>query len=306
MMNSRYLIDDQVLVALLEKTDPSKLAWKVTFQKFKRAFNNYFRVNHDVNSVLLQEIYPEIFTKLVATIGKSPNKLTQPIFSSLIELGYKKLNCPQSKNQKNKVAPYLAGEILVQLIQANHPQCLYYLFSQYKESTMLILNNKYGSYFSVSPQEIYGEAIMAMKKNIEQGKLEFPMRSRLFTYFILIARNKYLALGNKMKGLVFYPDLMAFETKLNPKDSKDYYNIKNESLCPILKRVMEHPSKEAFKKLLDTFHIDEHELLRLRFEEGLRFKEIGKLMHLKEATCRKRLHDSIKRWKKQFFIGQVA
>ncbi len=305
-MNSKYLIDDTVLAALLKKTDRSNMVWQLTFKKFNKNFIDYFQSNQTLSSTQIQAVFEEVFPRLINNLNQSPLNLNQTLFSLLLVMGCNSFNSPDSKNQMNKVAPYLAGEILVQLIQANHTRCLYYLFSQYKEPTMVILNNKYGSYFSVAPLEIYGEAIMVLKNNIEQGKLEFPMRSRLFTYFFLIARNKYLALGNKMKGLVFYPDLMDFETKLNPKDSQDYFNSGNEIICPILKKLLEGPNKEVFKKLLETFHNDEHELLRLRFEEGLRFKEIGKLLHLKEATCRKRLHDSLKRWKKQFFISQVA
>ncbi len=305
-MNSKYLVDETVLVALLKKTDHSSLVWQLTYQKFNEHFIEFFQPNDGLSITRIQNVFDEVFPILISSLNQKTSNLNQSLFSLLLILGCNLLDCAYSKNQMIKVAPYLAGEVLVQLIQANHTQCLYCLFSHYKEPTMVILNNKYGSYFNVSPQEIYGEAIMVLKNNIEEGKLEFPMRSRLFTYFFLIARNKYLSLGNKMKGLVFYSDLIDFESKLNTTDSVGYFNNGNESQCPILKNLLDSPNKEVFKKLLDTFHIDEHELLRLRFEEGLRFKEIGKLLHLKEATCRKRLHDSIKRWKKQFFRGQVA
>lgn len=306
MMNSRYLIDDTVLASLLKKSDPTQLVWQVTFQKFKNAFVQYFKALKKLEVNQVQDVFREAFSILVKSLAQDASKLKQTLFTRLIEVGHKILSSAPPENQMNIAAPYLAGEILILLIQAKDTRCLDHLFSQYKEPTMIILKHKYGQCFNVLPQEIYGEAIMILKNNIEQGRIQLPMKSRLFTYFFLIARNKYLELGNKMKGLTFYPDLMAFETKLNPKDPEAYLNNEIESICPTLKVLLDSSNKEVFKKLLNTFHMDEHELLRLRFEEGLRFREIGKRLQLKEATCRKRLHDSIKRWKKQFFISHVA
>jgi len=306
MMNSKYLVDDVVLAILLKKSDRTQLVWQVTFRIFRSPFYKFFYKHRSFSEKQTEAIFNSAFSKLIKKLEESPLNPKQTLFAKLIEIACEINHCSSTKNQMNIATPYLAGEILVQLIQAKDAQCFYHLFNQYKEPTMSILNHKYDRYFNVSPEEIYGEAMMILRNNIEKGKLKAPMKSRLFTYFFLIARNKYLALGNEMKGLSFYPDLMAFEMNLNRDTQDPAFNSAIENLCPVLKGILDSSNKEFFKKLLNTFHSEEHELLRLRFEEGLRFREIGKRMSLKESTCRKRLHDSIKKWKKQYIIGQVA
>ncbi len=306
MMNSKYLIDDLVLATMLKKSDPTQLVWKITFRVFFTAFYQGFRQNKRLNKNQMRANFNKAFASLIKNLTENPFVLKQTLFARLLEEESENKHSFSKENQVNIATPYLAGEILVQLIRAKDAQCFYHLFNQYKEPTMAILNHKYDRYFNVSPEEIYGEAMMILRSNIENGKLKSPMKSRLFTYFFLIARNKYLSLGNEMKGLTFFPDLMAFESKLNLTTQEPSFVYAFESLCPVLKGLLDNSKKEFFKSLINTFHRDEHELLRLRFEEGLRFREIGKRMHLKEATCRKRLHDSIKRWKKQYFIEQVA
>ena len=306
MMNSKYLIDDVVLASLLKKGNPTSLAYQTTFRVYQLAFVKVFKPNEDVSKKRIQAIFKSTFTSFINTLEASNFKITQTLFASLIAIARKNYNYFLSENQMKRTAPYMAGEILVRLIKANDAQCLCQIFSYYKEPAISILDYKYGNYFNFSPNEIYGEAIMILKNNIEKGKLQLPMKSRLFTYFFLIARNKYLALGNQMKGLTFYPDFMELETALNLANPAPIRNTAFDDLCPIIKKLLDKSNKEFFKNLLHTFHSDEHELLKLRFEEGLRFREIGKRMNLKEATCRKRLHDSIKKWKKQYFVKQFA
>ena len=306
MKNSKYLIDDVVLATLLRKTSSNKLVWQLTYERFYTVFKDTTKDDKGLDENQMQIFFRKAFSTLINKLDEANFEINQPLFATLIKEGCNIDKCFFSKNQMNIAAPYLAGETLVQLMLAKDAECFYHLFTQYKEPTMSILNHKYDRYFNVSPEEIYGEAMMILRSNIEKGKLKAPMKSRLFTYFFLIARNKYLALGNEMKGLSFYPDLMAFETKLKRDTQEPAFNSAIESLCPALKGILDSTNNEFFKKLLNTFHSEEHELLRLRFEEGLRFREIGKRMSLKESTCRKRLHDSIKKWKKQYIIGQVA
>ena len=306
MKNSKYLIDDVVLATLLRKASSNKLVWQLTYERFYTVFKDTTKDEKGLDENQMQFFFRKAFSILINKLNEASFEINQPLFATLIKEGCKIDKCFFSKNQMNIAAPYLAGETLVQLMLAKDAECFYHLFTQYKEPTMSILNHKYDRYFNVSPVEIYGEAMMILRSNIEKGKLKTPMKSRLFTYFFLIARNKYLALGNEMKGLSFYPDLMAFETKLKRDTQEPAFNSAIESLCPALKGILDSTNNEFFKKLLNTFHSEEHELLRLRFEEGLRFREIGKRMSLKESTCRKRLHDSIKKWKKQYIIGQVA
>ena len=306
MLNSNYLVDDLVLATLLKKSDSNSLAWKLTFRVYQLAFMNILKLNEHVSEKRIQAIFENTFTTLINNLKAPSFTITKTLFASLLAIARKNHNCTLSENQMKSTAPYMSGEILVNLIRANEAQCIYHLFNHYKEPTISILNYKYDKYFNVSPDEIYGEAIMILKNNIEKGKLQAPMKSRLFTYFFLIARNKYLALGNQMKGLTFYPDFMELETALSLANPAPARNTAFDDLCPILKKLLDNSNKEFFKNLLHTFHSDEHELLKLRFEEGLRFREIGKRMNLKEATCRKRLHDSIKKWKKQYFVKQFA
>ena len=299
MKNSKYLIDDVVLATLLRKANSNQMVWQLTYERFYTVFKDTTKDDKGLDENQMQIFFRKALSTLINKLDEANFEINQPLFATLIKEGCNIDKCFFSKNQMNIAAPFLAGEILVQLMLAKDAECFYHLFTQYKEPTMSILNHKYDRYFNVSPEEIYGEAMMILRSNIEKGKLKAPMKSRLFTYFFLIARNKYLALGNGMKGISFYSDLKDFESVSNPTISESSFdNYAIESLCPTLKGILDSSNEEFFKKLLNTFHSEEHELLRLRFEEGLRFKEIGKRMSLKESTCRKRLHDSIKKWKK--------
>ena len=241
----------------------------MTYERFYTVFKDTTKDDKGLDENQMQFFFRKAFSILINKLNEASFEINQPLFATLIKEGCNIDKCFFSKNQMNIAAPYLAGETLVQLMLAKDAECFYHLFTQYKEPTMSILNHKYDRYFNVSPEEIYGEAMMILRSNIEKGKLKAPMKSRLFTYFFLIARNKYLALGNEMKGLSFYPDLMAFETKLKRDTQEPAFNSAIESLCPALKGILDSTNNEFFKKLLNTFHSEEHELLRLRFEEGL-------------------------------------
>ncbi len=299
-MNSKYAIDDAVLVKLL-KNDSSKLIYQAILKKYKKAFVPFFKEKEKMSNDFVNILFGKSFKLLIDEISQKEfeTPLKKTLYERLLKMGYNELDKVPPKNQMKH--PYLAGELLIQLILKGYHPCIDQLFEQYQNPVVRLLDIRYGHSFNLNPQEIYGEAIMILKSNIEKGKLKTKLKSRLFTYFYLIARNKYLELANQMKGLAFYPDTINLEHEMKREEDEPHFMSYIEECHPKLLPMLENSKEGAFTSLLTTFHKDERELLRLRFEEGLKFSEIGKRLQLKEATCRKRLHDCLKKWKRKFF-----
>lgn len=302
-MDKKNQTDEFILLELLKRYRSEDVRQQV-FRHYKNPFIRFFEHNEILTIKETRILYNTAFATMIQGIKSQPVETLyhKPLFNLLLDCALQLKGIPLDKRSRTarKVHPYLAGEVLIQLIQLDHKDCFRAIFKHYKEPTLAILKNNYEAYFTTPPIEIYGDALMVLKSNILEGKVTPPLKSRLFTYFFNIARNKYLTMGNRLKGLTFYQSLEGLECnrsfQKNDNTYLDYVLLSWPGLS------LHFDDKEdVFVELLATFSGKDRSILNMRFNEGLRFKEISNRLNIKEATCRKRLHDCLKRWKYNFF-----
>jgi len=305
-MNSRYFIDDKIVAKVLEGGNSEKVK-TIIYDHFEAPFSKFFEKKLEIMPDKMSSFYKDAFelleTQLNGHLGIQNNNRT--IFYQLIECGMEIKGHSITKDMpKHTIFPFLAGEVLVKIIYAKDSTTFNKLFEIYKTPTLNILDRKYSQYFNITPKEVYGESMMILKSNIEKGKISFPLTSRLFTYFFLIAKNKFLQLGNKTNGVFFYKDLKDLEYLINPNIDYPVYTDYLKNKWPCLSTYLSN-SKDQFTTILSSFEEKDQAILKMRFYDNMKFKNIGKQLNIKESTCRKRIHDCLKKWRRQLFRNYI-
>ena len=308
-MNLHYFIDENVLASLLKRT--SEKVWQTVYAHYRAPFVSHLKQNYGVESRKSQELFQEVFALLVQGLKENLIKkpLSNTIFTILVKLAEEKLASDGYliTEANTPAKPNLAGEALVLLIRDGHEATFSTIVKHYQTPLCKALNIKY--YFvRESPIEIMGETLMVLKKNIEAGKLALPLRSRLFTYTYRIARNKFLEFDRKMKKvtapLESEEELESIFKQVPEKEEETTYFDHISDLWPVLSSWLEDPD-QAFEQLIAILDDTSKEILRLRFEEGLKAREIGERINRSEGAVRKRLMDILKKWRRLVLVATV-
>jgi RNA polymerase sigma factor (sigma-70 family) len=311
-MKSQHFVDETVLADLL-KNDLSEVNWKTMFQHYREPFVRYFE-NQGSCPQRAQSLFREMFALLVTAIRE--NMLKAPfdhtLFEYLVVLGEKYLAGKPAFSEEDQMNlspklrhPFLAGEVLLTLLNTSHEATIKVIHRHYQQSVFAMLKSKYRLNDDVL-QEVYGESIALLGDNIRQGKLMLPMEARLFTYFFRVMRNKVLDYNKFLSRMPLmggaYEDI---EKKLSqiPEEEpeprlEDKYPIPanlSESLLSILE-----PEDNLFEQLIASLDPLSQDVLRMHFVDGLRYKEVGRRVNLSEGTTRKRVFDGLKKLKKYF------
>lgn len=306
-MNTNYFIDETVLATLLRTWEN---AWQTAYVHYREPFVRHFEKHYGLEPSKGEPLFQEAFALMVQGLreGKICTPVGQTLFAYLAALGDKKL--ADAGYQAGKAAIpmklYLAGEVLVLLLRKGHEATFPTIAGHFQEPICNTLKSSY--YFSKeSPMEIFGEALMAMKRNVEEGHLKLPLRSRLFTYTYRIAENKFLAFNKMMKKGAPLSSLEGLErifAEAIEEEGEDGFLDYMTELWPTLSLWLKD-WEDAFECLISILDEMSKEILRLRLEEGLAYKEIGKILNLPVGTVRKRFTDILKKWKKIFFQRSI-
>lgn len=307
-MRMKHLIDENILAALLKGTDE---VWQAAFAHYKVPFSAHFEHRHGIGAEKSRELFRESFALVVQGLreGLVKTPLKNTIFTYLVQFGEKQLE--RAGHLVSSAAlphrPYLAGEVLVILIRRGCGETFRSIVGYYREPIRKTLKKRY-SHLNEAPEKIIGEALMAMKGNIETGKVRLPMRATLFTYACHIARNKFLSLNKKMrKGapLESEEELDKILHRAKVEEEEPGYLDSISDLWPVLSPWLEGNPDECFENLISELDEVSRKILRLRFVEGLKYKEIGQMLGINEGACRKRLSDILHKWRKNFFLRYV-
>lgn len=307
-MRTKHLIDENVLAALLKGADE---VWQAAFVHYKAPFSEHFEQRYVLSGEKSRELYRESFALVVQGLreGLIKTPLKNSIFTYLVKFGEKQLERaghPISSGALTR-RPYLAGEVLVALVRQGCSETFRSIVDYYREPIRKTLKKRY-YHLNEAPEKIIGEALMAMKGNIETGKVGLPMRATLFTYTCHIARNKFLSLNKKMrKGapLESEEELDKALNRARVEEEAPGYLDSISDLWPVLSPWLEENPDECFEKLISGLDEVSRKILRLRFVEGLKYKEIGQMLGINEGACRKKLCDILHKWRKNFFLRYV-
>lgn len=302
-----HLIDENALAHLLKTS--GKDVWQTAFTHYRTPFIEHFKPCTGLSAKKRQELFQEAFALFVQGLkeGLMRTPLQQTIFAYLIRIGQEQLTSLGGPLASSELPekPFLAGETLVQLIHKGHSDTFCAVVNHYGGSICTILKGKY-RYIKESPMEILGEALMAMKGNIEAGKLALPLRAPLFVYTLGIAGNLFLAFYYKMKKEAPPAFELEWDKVWEPtsEDEESSYKTFITTVWPVLARWLEEPH-QSFEKLISTLSDPSKEILRLRFEMELRYKEIGEILKVPDGTARKRVKDTLQKWREIFFREYV-
>lgn len=304
-MKKEYFVDETVLASLLKMTD--EVFWKTAYAHYREPFVRYFEQHHGIEPAKSQTLFQEVFSLLVQGLkeGKIRTPLDNTLFAYLVRFGEKRLS-PTGHGIRTTaipMKPYLAGEVLVMLLHNGYEAAFVAIIRNYKEPIFKTLKSNY-SYCRESPEEIFGESMMAVQANVVKGKLKLPLKSRLFTYTYRVAENKFLAFNKMMRKGAPLSSLEELERIFAQATDE----VKNTGLLdhivalwPTLSFWLE-AGQDAFECLSSILDDElDKEILRLRFEEGLLYKEIGELLGIPEGTVRRRFGIILRKWRKIFF-----
>lgn len=153
------------------------------------------------------------------------------------------------------------------------------------------------------PQEIYGEAIVALFENLPRKQEQ--EKATLFTYFMVIARRKYSRYLQKLQRQFSITEQEEeWENLLRKNDTGDqveeldYADVLAECQEVIKNRFTFNNEGELVKKLLPLVHKSYQEALKLRFLEDQSYEEIGAQLGDTADYARTKVHRGLRQLRK--------
>lgn len=307
-MKKQYFVDDTILATLL-KTEQEAF-WKTAYAHYREPFVHYFKKHHRLALSEGQNLFQEVFALLVQglRVGKIEMPLCNTLFAYLASLGAERLAQTGHRIETEAVPmmPYLAGEVLILLLQRKCVVAFETIIRQYQSPICMSLKSKY-FHSREKPEEVFGESMMAMKENVEVGKLDLPLQARLYTYTYRIVENKFRAFIKMMdKGapLQSLDELERIFARLVEGEEEKHFLDYISDLYPTLSIWLE-AGENAFEGLTSMLDDSDVDILSLRFEEGLTSKEIGEILGMLDGTVRRRFGIIFGNWRKIFFFDII-
>lgn len=310
-MNKNNTIEDDIVYALVQKPR-EQILWQTIYRVYREPFvlfyHKWYQLSVQEGLNLLEQAYADLFLKL------ENRQIRPPLNSHLFELLLLNANQHLRKNtaikpqQKNidwkkalsETGNYHESDILLLLIKQAHKRSFEQVVQTYKKPFVAKLNRFFNN-SSEDPTEVYGDTMMAVQKNILNGKPDIPMTSMLFTYCLRVGRFQFSSFHkkNKSKTSGNYDEDILNKIAETPAPT-DYTEEKLTLLRSKLSLAEEMDEGAVIAALLDQINEPCKTMLEQRFLKGWRFKQIAKQAGIQEPTARKRVFDCLKKIRRLF------
>lgn len=206
-----------------------------------------------------------------------------------------------SVGKKNYRYCFVPKKVLVQLAPTS-AACREGIAICFADSCLRILRQHF-SQQREDPQEIYGEAIVALFDNLP--RVQEKEKATLFTYFMVIARRKYSRYLQRMKRQFSVAEqeeewdiLLKKHDVGDQQEEVDYADVLAECQQVIKKHFTFNNEGELVRKLLPLVHTSYQEALKLRFLEDQSYEEIGAQLGDTADYARTKVHRGLQQLRK--------
>lgn len=321
--------DDIVLLSLLKKHKP--LIRSAAYDAYAGIFIRFFLdcTNNQLSFEECVNIYNESFAALNEQIleGAISIPLKMSILQYLLGIGSqciqsKQLHHPLTNFDKHLagISKYAAGDVLlamaVQLGEKDHT-IFNTIYEVYQEDANNLVNSK-GSLKNQEANDYFSDAMLKLKSNIDNKKVNPPLSTTLFNYFILIfwrlTRDKEKLKPKKdIAKEEDFPDNNKDTLPIEITSLLDHENVRTDDeegndlidfLIQFSKR-FDFDSKELlFEELIAPLNDVTKEIFRYYYIEEMTFKEIAIKLgspHT-EGSCKTAHHRGLNKLREIFGI----
>lgn len=302
---SKRFQDDEALINYL-RIDHSADAWQTVYRFYREPIFIYFQTK-GYTSESIKSILSNAFAEVLEDIQSK--KLQQPLQATLLEVLL--LHCQflegDTNNTKHVTPPagytYLAKKVLVnRLEQPNNDQVVKAIYDGFKGMAVKVIQMKF-PLPEPDIEDVFQETMLALIARPPKDKE--GQKAKLFTYFMTILHNKVIDLWNtKEKGDIPSGNLNDFEglmdhliseTSHKNNDFWDYINEKHQ----LGEKFNAASDSELIEQLFTKISPDCRNLLKLRYIEGHKYKEIAKTINSPIDTIGQRIKRCLKKMKSE-------
>ena len=171
---------------------------------------------------------------------------------------------------------YQSDEQMLSQMQKGSQKAFNEFYTTVSSKSISFIQNRFGFDFETA-EDIFHDAFIIFHQKVKSGVLCAPLKSKLSTYFLGIARN--LALKTRERSMSFSSEIPDFA--VNPEIDQIHENAHNTLLVNnLLKEINENQ-----KNLISLFYYKEYTPRMVADEMGVE----------KEGTIRKRKFDTLKK-----------